>query len=263
MQHVTSKDGTTIVYDRIGEGPALVIVGGLLDGRSQQAGLAQLLASHFTVYNFDRRGHGESGDNPPYAVEREVEDISAILDVAGGSAFVYGTSGCAVLTMEVAARGLSARMKKLALWEPPYIVDDSRPPAPQDYMQQMTQLWREGRRGDMIKFFFSKGVSMPADFVEMMPQFPGWASQEAHAHTLIYDGILMGNDDFMQLPKERLAKATPEALVIDGGTWAWMSHASDAVAATLPNARRYTIAGQPHNVADEAMTPVLIEYFQS
>src|SRR5260370_24183384 len=141
------------------------MVGGLVARRSQKAGMAQLLASLFTVYNFDRRGHGESGDNPPYAVEREVEDIAAILDVAGGLAFVYGTSGCAVLTMEVAARGLSARMKKMALWEPPYIVDDSRPPAPQNYMQQMTQLWRGGARSDMIQFFFCQDVGMPAAFL--------------------------------------------------------------------------------------------------
>jgi len=154
-------------------------------------------------------------------------------------------------------------MKKLAVWEPPYIVDDSRPPVPQDYMQQMRQMLREGRRADMIKYFFAKGVGMPASFVEMMPQFPGWANQEALAHTLIYSGIFMGDDKFMQLPKERLAKVTVETLVIDGGTWAWISQAADAVAAILPNARRYTIAGQPHNVADAAMAPVLFEFFQS
>jgi Protein of unknown function (DUF998)/alpha/beta hydrolase fold len=116
LMQTYSKDGTIIAYEQSGQGPALIIVGGILGDRSQQAGLAQLLASHFTVYNFDRRGRGESGFTPPYAVEREVEDIAAILDAAGGSAFVYGTSGCAVLSLEAAARGLSPRMKKLALW---------------------------------------------------------------------------------------------------------------------------------------------------
>ena len=263
MQHVTSKDGTIIAYEKSGQGPALVIVGCVLDDHTQQAGLAALLAEHFTVYNFDRRGHGESGFTAPYAVEREVEDLDALIDVAGGSAFVYGTSGPGILSLEAAARGLSPKMKKLAVWEPPYIVDDSRPHVPQDYMQQMRQMLREGRRGDMIKYFFSKGIGMPAEFVEMMPQFPGWAAQEALADTLIYSGILMGDDNFMQLPKERLAKATPETLIIDGGTWPWISHAADAVAATLPNAQRYTIAGQPHNVAEETMAPVLVEFFQS
>src|SRR5215813_3925889 len=178
MQHVTSKDGTIIAYEKLGQGPPLVIVGGMLDGHTQQAGLAELLSKHFTVYNFDRRGHGESGFTPPYDVDRETEDIAAILNMVGGSAFVYGSSGCGVLCMEVAARGLASRMKKLAVWEPPYIVDDSRLPAPQDYMSQMTHMLQEGRRGDMIKYFFEKGVGMPASFVEMLPQFPGWENQE-------------------------------------------------------------------------------------
>lgn len=263
MQHMISKDGTRIAYEQFGQGPALIIVGGLLDGHTQQAGLARLLSEHFTVYNFDRRGHGESGDTPPYAIEREAEDISALLDLAGGSAFVYGTSGCAIVTMEVAARGLSSRFKKMALWEPPYRVDDSRPPVPGNFLQHLKQLLAEGRREDMIKYFFAEGVGMPAEFVEMMPQFPGWENQVAHAHTLVYDVIATGGENYTVLPKERLAKATTEALVIDGGTWPWISHSTDAVAAALPNARRYTIAGQPHNVADEAMAPVLIEYFQA
>jgi len=260
MPQVTSKDGTTIVYDRIGRGPAVIIVGGILGDRSQQAGLAQLLAEHFMVYNFDRRGRGESGDTPPYAVEREVEDIAAILDVAGGAAFVYGTSGCAALCLEAAARGLSPRMKKLALWEPPYIVDDSRPPVPQDYLEQLRKMLREGRRGDMIELFFTQAVGMPAEFVAPMRQSPFWAAQEAFAPTLVNEAILMGNGSF-KLPKERIAKATCPTLVMDGGTTPWLGHAADAVADTLPNAQRRTIAGQPHNVDPQALAPVLIEFF--
>jgi pimeloyl-ACP methyl ester carboxylesterase len=260
MPQVTSKDGTTIAYDRIGQGPALVIVGGVLGDRSQQAPLAQLLASHFTVYNYDRRGRGESGFTAPYAVEREVFDLEAMLDSAGGSAYVYGTSGCAVLSLEAAARGLSPKMKKLAIWEPPYIVDDSRPPVPQDYLEQLTRMLREGRRGDMIELFFTKAVGMPAEFVAPMRQSPFWAAQEAFAPTLVNDAILMGNGDF-KLPKERIAKATVTTLVIDGGTVPWMSHSADAVADTLPNAQRRTIAGQPHNVDPQALAPVLVEFF--
>ena len=260
MPQVTSKDGTTIAYDRIGQGPALVIVGGVLGDRSQQAPLAQLLASHFTVYNYDRRGRGESGFTAPYAVEREVFDLEAMLDSAGGSAYVYGTSGCAVLSLEAAARGLSPKMKKLAIWEPPYIVDDSRPPVPQDYLEQLTRMLREGRRGDMIELFFTKAVGMPAEFVAPMRQSPFWAAQEAFAPTLVNDAILMGNGDF-KLPKERIAKATVPTLVIDGGTVPWISHSADAVADTLPNAQRRTIAGQPHNVDPQALAPVLVEFF--
>ena len=260
MQHVTSKDGTIIAYEQSGQGPALVVVGGVLGDHHQQAGLAALLAEHFTVYNIDRRGHGESGFTAPYVVEREVEDIDALITEAGGSAFVYGTSGPGVLCMEAAARGLSPKMKKLAVWEPPYILEGSRPPVPQDYKEQLAQLLREGRKGDMIELFLTKAVGMPAEFVAPMRQSPFWAAQEAFAPTLVYDATLMGD---YALPKERIAKATVETLVIDGGTVPWMSQAAQAVADTLPHAHRRTIAGQPHNVADEAMAPVLREYFQA
>jgi pimeloyl-ACP methyl ester carboxylesterase len=262
MQSVTSKDGTRIAYEKIGQGPAVVIVGGILGDHSQQAGLSHLLAEHFTVYNFDRRGRGESEFTPPYAVEREVEDIAAMLNAAGGSAFVYGTSGCGALSLEAAACGLSPRMKKLAVWEPPYIVDDSRPPIPPDYLEQLTTMLRKGGRGDMLEYFFTQAVGMPAEFVGAMRQSPFWSAQEALAPTLVNEAILMDNGKFT-LPKERLAKVTVETLVIDGGTTPWLSHAADAVAHVLPNARRYTIAGQPHNVADEAMAPVLVEFFQA
>lgn len=262
MQHMTSQDGTIIAFEKIGQGPALVIVGGILGDHTQQAGLAQMLASHFTVYNFDRRGRGESGFTPPYTVEREVEDIAAMLDAAGGSACVYGTSGCAALSLEAAARGLSSRMKKLVIWEPPYIVDDSRPPIPPDYLEQLTTMLREGRRGDMLEYFFTKAVGMPAEFVAPMRQSPFWTAQEAFASTLVNEALLMDNGKFT-LPKERLANVTVETVVIDGGTTSWLSHAADAVAHALPNAKRYTIAGQPHNVADEAMDPVLVEFFQA
>ena len=258
MQHVTSKDGTRIAYEQSGQGPALVIVGGVLGDHMQQAGLAALLAKHFTVYNIDRRGHGESGLTEPYAVEREVEDLDALIDAAGGSAFVYGTSGPGVLCLEAAARGLSPKIKKLAVWELPYILEGSRPPVPRDYQEQLEQMLREGRRGDMVELFFTKAVGMPVEFVAPMRQAPFWAAQEAVAPTLINNAILMG--DF-SLPKERIAKVTVETLVIDGGTMPWISQAAQAIAEILPHAHRHTIAGQPHNVADEAMAPVLVKFF--
>src|SRR5258707_2359999 len=127
MKQVISQDGTAIAYDQIGHGPAVIVVGGVLGDRSQQAPLAALLSEHFSVFNYDRRGHGESGDTPPYTVEREVEDLDALLDEAGGQAAVYGTSVCAILALDAAARGLAPKITKLALSEPPYIVDDNRP----------------------------------------------------------------------------------------------------------------------------------------
>lgn len=167
MDKVQSKDGTSIAFDRSGRGPAVVLLGGVLGDRSQQAPLAE----HFTVFNYDRCGHGESGFMPPYAVEREIDDLNAIIDAADGSAFVYGTSVCAVLALYAAA-GLAAKIKKLALWEPPYIVDDSRPPAPQDYQAQLTELLSLGRRGDMVELFLTQAVGLPAEVVAKMRQAP-------------------------------------------------------------------------------------------
>src|SRR5262245_55167335 len=176
MSEVTSKDGTAIEFDRSGQGPAVVLVGGILGDRSQQAPLAELLAGHFTVFNYDRRGHGKSGFTPPYAVGREFEDLDAIIDAAGGEAFVYGTSGCGVLAVYAAGPrrrpGLAPKIKKLAIWEPPYIVDDSRPPVPRDYKEQLTKLVAAGRRGDMVELFFTQAVGMPAEIVAQMRQAP-------------------------------------------------------------------------------------------
>jgi alpha-beta hydrolase superfamily lysophospholipase len=258
MQTVTSQDGTPIAYERLGEGPAVILVGGVLGDHSQQAPLAALLAEHFTVFNFDRRGRGESGDTPPYTVEREVEDLAALITAAGGSACVYGTSGCAVLALEAAAHGLASSIKRLALWEPSYIVDDSRPPVPHDYRERLIELLREGRRGDMIELFLTQAVGMPAAFVAPMRQAPFWAAQEAFAPTLISDATLMGDYSF---PQERMARVTVQTLVIDGGQTLWLSHTAQVVADALPHAERRTIAGQPHNVEPHAIAPLLLEFF--
>jgi len=259
MSQVLSKDGTVIAFEKLGQGPAVIVVGGQLGDRSQQAPLAALLSSHFTVYNYDRRGHGESGFTAPYAVEREIEDLEALINEAGGSALVYGTSGCAVLALEAAAWGLVPKTKKLALWEPPYILDDSRPPVPQDYQEQLTSLLSQGRRGDMVELFMTAAVGMPGAIVAQMRQAPWWPAQEALAHTLIYDAALMG--DF-SLPYARVASVTVPTLVIDGGQTPWLSHAAQAVASALPNSQRRTLSGQPHNVEASAIAPVLVEFFK-
>lgn len=260
MQHVTSKDGTLIAYEKSGQGPAVIVVGGVLGDHRQQANLAEMLAEQFTVYNIDRRGHGESGFTGPYAVDREVEDIEALIDVAGRSAFVYGTSGLAILSLEAAARGLALSIKKLALWEPPYILEGSRPPVTRDYKDQLIQMLQEGRRGDMVELWMVKAIGMPDEFVAPMRQAPFWAGQEAMAHTLIYDATLTGDGSFA-MPRERLATIPTTTLVIDGGTTPWLSLAADAVAETLPHAQRHTIAGQPHNVDPGAIAPILVEFF--
>lgn len=259
MDQVTSKDGTSIAFERSGQGPAVVVVGGVLGDHSQQAPLAALLAPHFTVYNYDRRAHGESGNTEPYAVEREIEDLDAVINEAGGSAYVYGTSGPGILALYAAAAGLAPKIKKLAVWEPPFIVDDSRPPVPQDYKERLDSLMSQGRRGDMVELFFVEAVGIPSEFVSQMRQAPFWPAQEALAHTVIYNATIMG--DF-SLPRTRLAAVTTPTLVIDGGQTPWLSHAAEAVAEALPHAERRTISDQPHNVDPAAMAPVLVEFFQ-
>jgi pimeloyl-ACP methyl ester carboxylesterase len=260
MSEVTSKDGTSIAFDKSGHGPAVVIVGGIAGDRSQQAPVAALLAKDFTVFNFDRRAHGESGNTEPYAVEREIEDIDAIIGEAGGTAMVYGTSGCAVLALLAASGGVASKMKKLALWEPPFIVDDSRPKVPSDYRQQLESLLAKDRRGDMVELFMTAAVGMPKEFVAPMRQAPFWAAQEAVAHTLIYDATIMGD---YSLPRARISGIQVPTLVMDGGQTPWLSAAANAVAAALPNARRRMLSGQPHNVDAAAIAPAIAEFFRS
>src|ERR1700716_154651 len=260
MSHqVKSKDGTAIAYDKSGHGPAVVIVGGVLGDRSQQAPVAELLAKDFTVFNFDRRAHGESGDTAPYAVEREIEDIDAVLQEAGGSAFVYGTSGPGVLALHAAAGAAGPKIKKLAIWEPPFIVDSSRPKVRSDYRAHLISLLKEGRRGDMVESFFTEAVGLPAQFVAQMRQAPWWSDQEAIAHTTIYDATLMGD---YSLPQAVVARVKVPTVVIDGGMSPWLTKAADEVASALPKGQRRTLAGQQHNVDPAAIAPALVEFFK-
>ena len=192
MERTRSADGTAIAFDRSGQGPAIVVVGGALADRSAFASLAARLAPRFTVIAFDRRGRGDSGDTAPYAVEREVEDIAALLDEAGGSAFLFGHSSGAVLALET-ARTLPGRVPKLALYEPPFVVDDSRPGAPADFVTHLETLVSEGRRGDAVAYFMTTGPGVPAEVVESMRGEEYWPSLEAVAHTLAYEGTVMGD----------------------------------------------------------------------
>src|ERR1051325_11549590 len=150
MNTVTSADGTTIAFDRAGHGPPVILVAGATAKRADpgNSDLAERLAGRFTTYNYDRRGRGDSADTQPYAVEREVEDIAALVTEAGGTAYIYGISSGAVLALE-AARRLPA-LTKLAMYEPPFIVDDSRPARAHDYVQQLDKMTAEGRRGDAV-----------------------------------------------------------------------------------------------------------------
>jgi len=258
MKNVISKDGTTIAFDQLGKGPAVILIcGGSVD-RTSNAPLAALLAEPFTVFNYDRRGRADSGDTPPYAITREVEDIDAVVAAAGGTAFLYGTSSGAALALE-AARKLPNKITKLALWEPPYFVDDSYPRPPTDTAKTYTELVAAGRRGDAVEFFMAKVVGLPPEFVAEARKSPWWPAQEALAHTLAYDATIMGD---YSLPTERIATIKIPTIVIDGGaSFPFMHATADAIAKIVPNAQRRTLEGQRHDVAPEALAPVLKEFF--
>jgi pimeloyl-ACP methyl ester carboxylesterase len=258
METVTSKDGTTIAFDRLGSGPPVVLVcGGSVD-RMADAAIAQELASDFTVLNYDRRGRGDSGDTPPYATEREVEDIEAVIQAAGGSANLWGSSSGAVLAMIATASGIP--VSKLALWEPPFILDENaRPPA--DQVEQYETMIAEGRRGDAAEYFMTKVVRMPPEFVADARTQPWWAGQEAIAHTLAYDARIMGD---YSIPTDTAGSVKVPTLVIAGGAdFAFMRESAQALAEALPEGEVRFLEGQGHDVDPTVLAPALKEFFSS
>jgi pimeloyl-ACP methyl ester carboxylesterase len=260
VNSILSKDGTTIAFDRAGAGSPVILVNGALGDRAGTGPLARLLDSYFTVYTYDRRGRGDSADTPPYALEREVEDLEAILAETGGSAYVYGTSSGGNLALEAAARG--AAITKLALWEPNFLVDDTRPPLPKDYVEHLDQLVASGRRGDAVEYFMTAAAGVPAQFVTPMRGMPMWPEMEALAHTLAYDGRVVGNNmSGSEVSRARWASVTIPTVVIDGGQTPGLAQGADAIAAALPDARRRTLTGQTHDVAADAIAPALREFF--
>lgn len=262
MPKTISKDGTAIAFDRSGQGPALILVDGALCYRASgpSGPLARMLASHFTVLTYDRRGRGDSSDTAPYSVEREVEDIEALVGEAGGSAFVYGISSGAALALE-AARRLPG-IQKLALYEAPFIVDDSRTPIPEDYLARLNELIASGRRSGAVRLFL-KFVGVPPVFIALMRFLPAWSKLEAAAHTLPYDiAIMQDNQRGKPLPARRWAPVTAPTLVAGGGkSPVWLRHGMQALADVLPNARTRTLAGQTHMVNPKVLAPVLAEFF--
>jgi pimeloyl-ACP methyl ester carboxylesterase len=261
MSTVTSRDGTPIAFEQSGQGPAVVMVGGTLGDRSQQAPLAALLADHFTVFNYYRLGHGESGSTEPYAVEREIEDLGALVDEAGGSAIALGFSSGAVLALEAAEAGLP--FTGLALYDPPFIVDDSRSPMPDDYVNRLRELVAADRRADASEYFLQQAVRLPQEVVAGMRQNGALAAVDEVAHTIANDGEIMGDTVHGRpLPADRWTHVSAPVLVIDGGdSPPSMRSAAAALTELLPGAERRTLPGQTHSPEPAALAPVLREHF--
>jgi len=261
MTTTSSADGTKIAYTRAGTGPALVLVDGALcyRGSSPNDALAKELTAHFTVYTYDRRGRGESGDTGPYALEREVEDIAALVKEAGGEAFLFGISSGAALALE-AARTLP--VPKLALYEPPFVVDGTRPPVPADYPARLEAALAAGKRGTAVKMFMTEGVGLSGATVAMMRIMPFWAKLKRVAHTLPYDTAAVGGHQSGRPLPADWPEVTGPVLVLDGGrSPGWMRTGVAALAKVLPSGQYRTLPGQTHLVKASALAPVLEEFF--
>jgi len=257
----TSRDNTRIAFTKLGSGPPLILVDGAFCYRENGPApeLAPLLGQHFTVFTYDRRGRGESGDTPPYAVEREVEDLQAIVEEAGGSAYVVGISSGGALALQAAASGVS--MKKLALYEPPYVDNDGPPQSLDTARQQLQQLLADGDRAGAVKFFMTDVFGAPRAFVFVMPLVmrSSWKKNELVAHTLPYDLMILGDRSVL---KERSNLITVPTLVIGGEkSPGGLRNAVAAVATALPNAHSQMLPGQSHMIAAPVLAPILVAFF--
>ena len=244
MKTVASADGTEIAYDSSGSGPALIISGGAFTTRFSAAGLVPVLAEHFSVITYDRRGRGDSGNTSPYAVEREVDDLEALIYAAGGTAFVYGHSSGAIIGLETAARSRS--ITKLVAYEAPFV--------PGTDGSGVAAAVAEGNlERAALEFFAASGIDAPG-----IQHQPFWPSMVALADTLPHDLALVGTGD---VPRERYSAIAAPTLVLDGGNSApWASAASAAIAGVIPGSRHITVAGQDHGIADDVLAGILVEF---
>jgi len=252
--YVRSADGSTIALESTGAGPALILIEAAAHYRafSSFTGLTQLLSDRFTVYRYDRRGRGDSTDTLPYSVDREVEDIAALVDQAGGSAYVYGFSSGALLGLNAAAAGVA--IPRLALLEPP--LDDDETQAPSSLTTELEELTGAGHNSDALEHF-QISIGVPDEIIEDSRGTPAWKAMESVAHTLVYDCRISE-----ATAPEVFAAVTAPTLVLDSdGSTDDISGWASLVAARLPNAIHRSLAGEWHGLADDVLAPVLIEFF--
>ena len=256
MTSVTSRDGTRIAYEKTGNGPALIIVNGALSHRKLygDTALQRMLAQHFTTYTYDRRGRGESADVQPYAVEREIEDIEALINDAGGQAYLYGISSGAVLALRTAATLGPTKVTKLALYEPPYGQETQEF---EQQKQQVNAIIKSGTPGEAAAFFLAE-LGTPPDALEGMKASPEWDAIKKIDFTLAYDFEVLGNGT---VPADIASTIAVPTLVMDGEKSMDFMHATaDQVAKLVPNAQRKTLPGQTHQAEAGAVAPVLIAF---
>lgn len=258
---VTSHDGTRIAFEKAGTGPTVIVIGGALSDRKGGKPLVSQLAPHFTVYTFDRRGRGESTDAKTYAVEREIEDLAALIEHAGGSAALYGVSSGAALALQTAAKLGPAKVRKLALYEPPYGANEAQ--QKESFAEQkgrVNELIKTGRPGDAAAYFMT-AIGTPPEVLEKLKASPAWEGMTKIDFTLAYDYAVLGDGT---VPQAIVKSITVPTLVLDGEKKMEFMHATaDQVAALIPGAKRKTLKDQTHQAAPDVVGPVLVEFFQA
>lgn len=265
MSTVTSKDGTKIAYETRGSGPAVILVDGALGFRGFGFGnpLAELLSQHFTVYTYDRRGRGESTNSKPFAIEREIEDMEALINASGGPAYVYGISSGACLALEAAIK-LGKKIKKLAIYEPPYNSDPASLKSWQDYWNELHALVAANRRDEAVELFMHF-VGTPDEMINGMKSSPAWPMLTSVAPTLVYDAAEMGKDH--TVPADRVTHIQSQTMVLDGGLdmqyLPFFHTTASELARAIPDAEQRTLEGQTHDVKAEVLAPVLVEFFMN
>jgi Alpha/beta hydrolase family len=258
LEKTTSADGTAIAYERVGEGPALVLVGGAFCDRHATAALASALAGDFTAVSYDRRGRGDSGDAPQYAVRHEVADLDAVIQAVGAPAFVHGISSGGALALRAAADG--AAIAGVSVLEPPYRVAGA-PPAPERYRDTLGEFIAAGRRDAAVEYFMTAAVGQSAEEVAVARATPWWPALEAMAHTLGYDAEVMGDDS--AVPSAVLARVVVPVLALDStGSAEWLRFGARAAAQAVPGAGHRSLDGGFHDVPPDVLAPVLTAFFR-
>jgi pimeloyl-ACP methyl ester carboxylesterase len=249
MNEVISQDGTRIAFEQSGMGPAVIVVAAALADHKGATKVAGHLAEHFTVINYDRRGRGQSTDMPPYTIEREIEDIEALIDHAGGQAFMFGTSSGSVLALEATSK-LGSKVKKLFMYEPPFIIDGRFPAIPDTFVDDVKALIAANKRNEAVKLFFHKGMGIPGFAVMLMRFFmPGWSGMAKIAHTIPYDlTILAGLQAGKPLPAQRWSSlVTPTRVMVGSKSEAFFHDGARALAEMLPAVQYCPLEGRDHS----------------
>ncbi len=250
----TSKDGTKLAFEKLGKGPALIVVSGALSHRDGGKPLAAELKDSFTVYTYDRRGRGDSGDTRPYTVAREIEDLGAIIEESGGQAYVYGVSSGAALSLQAAVALGPEKITKLAIYEPPYGQD---PSAFEQQKQGVAERLQNGKPGDAAEFFLS-AIGMSPEALEAMKRSPEWARIQKIDFTLAYDYAILGTGD---VPDQVRQIRVPTLVMVGEKAAPFMPPAADRIAELVPKAQRTTLGGQAHRAAPDVVAPVLVEFY--